>query len=206
MPGENNQSNNTVSTDSTADKTKNENQNVSDSEKSIPYSRFTEVNSKYKEAKDELAKYQAKEKDENDKKLLEEKKFQELIGNKDKMIKDLESQNNEIKTSFKIENLKSKVSNVLVKNNVIDAEDGLKFVKFDDLIDSDNADDEINKRVSEIVKNKAYLFKVTSQNGQFRSKTENNVPGNQQPSGHNDNGKKKTVSETVLGSLAEKFR
>lgn len=215
MPGENsqsNQQNQNQSSNQGDNSNNNSNQNNNsqdqgDKEKHIPYSRFVEVNSKYKEANTELEKYREKERLENENKLKEEKKFQELIGTKDKEIETLKSENNQIKKERKVDSLKSKISNILSKNNVIDAEDGLKFVKYDDLIDSDDAEDEINKRVGELVKSKAYLFKAgQGSNTQNRSKTENNIPGNQQNSNQQTGDKKLSVADKVTSSLAEKFK
>lgn len=216
MPGENsqsNQQNQNQSSNQGDNSNNNSNQNNNsqdqgDKEKHIPYSRFTEVNSKYKEATSELEKYREKERLENENKLKDEKKFQELIGTKDKEIETLKSENNQIKKERKVDSLKSKISNILSKNNVIDAEDGLKFVKYDDLIDSDDAEDEINKRVGELVKSKAYLFKTQANQSNGRSKTENNIPGSQQKpnDGNNNGGKKLSVTEKLTQSLAEKFK
>lgn len=197
MPGEDNSGNNNIN--NSQSEIKNNEVNKNEVEKSIPYSRFKEVNDKFKDVSSELEAYRKKEKEENDKKLLEEKNFQELIGKKDSAFKELESKYNQEVLKNKIEKLSNKILNSLSKNNIIDAEDGLKFIKQDDLLDSDKAEDEINNRIKELVKNKPYLFK----NVNNRSNTENNVAGNQSRDTNSSRGN--GGGDPILTSLARKL-
>lgn len=214
MPGENSQSNttqtsanseaNSNNSSTTQNKEGSQSQANEGAEKTIPYSRFAEVNSKFKETREKLAGYEAKEKTAAEQKLLDEKNYQELIGNKNKEIETLKMENGQIKKTVKEESLKNKISNALAKNNIIDAEDGLKFVKYDDLLDSDAADGEIEKRVTDLVKSKAYLFNA-GKSGSQRSNSENNVPGNQQKPLEGTQ-KGKSAHQTIEQSLAEKLK
>lgn len=195
MPGDNNSESKENINNSQIENKNNEGaKDKGEENKTIPYSRFQEVNNKFKTASEELESYRKKEKEENDKKLLEEKNFQELIGKKDAALKELETKYGQEVLKYKTEKLGSKISNLLAKNNIVDAEDGLKFVKYDDLIDSENAEDEINKRVNELVKNKPYLFKSNS-----RSSTENYVAGSQKKD--NNPGEKATVESLLAQKL-----
>lgn len=217
MPGENSQNSNTndqgsanANTDANSNTTANQNtdsqsNDTDKGEKSIPYSRFAEVNQKFRETEKELANYKAKEKAESEAKLLEEKKFQDLIENKSKEIETLKAENNQIKLNAKKEKIEFKVSSTLAKNNIIDPKDGLKFLDYSDLIDSsDDIDNKIEERVADLVKNKAYLFKAGS--GSTRSNTENNVPGNQQKPDDANQGKGKNARQNIELSIAEKLK
>lgn len=197
MPGEDNSGNNNIN--NSQSENKNNEVNKNEVEKSIPYSRFKEVNDKFKDVSSELEAYRKKEKEENDKKLLEEKNFQELIGKKDSEYKELETRYSQEVLKNKIEKLSNKILSSLSKNNIIDAEDGLKFIKQDDLLDSDKAEDEINNRIKELVKNKPYLFK----NVNNRSNTENNVAGNQSRDTNSSRGN--GGGDPILTSLARKL-
>lgn len=197
MPGDNDSGNNNIN--NSQSEIKNNEVNKNEVEKSIPYSRFKEVNDKFKDVSSELEAYRKKEKEENDKKLLEEKNFQELIGKKDSEYKELETRYSQEVLKNKIEKLSNKILSSLSKNNIIDAEDGLKFIKQDDLLDSDKAEDEINNRIKELVKSKPYLFK----NVNNRSNTENNVAGNQTRDTNSSRGN--GGGDPILTSIARKL-
>lgn len=137
----------------------------------VPLSEFLEVKKTAKELKEKLAQFEGKEKSEAEAKLLEEKKYQELIDQ-------LKAENESVKTerenerkNFKLEKLQNKFQRELEKVGAVDSDDALKFVSYDDLLDAEKVDDEVKKRVEGLVKAKSYLFSAKQ-----RSVTENRSP------------------------------
>ncbi len=151
-----------------------------------------------------MDKYKAKEKEETDKKLLEGKKYQDLITNKEKELNDFKSKYTEENKARKMDKLESKFSRSLEKANAINAEDAMKFVKFDDLLDAENADDEIKKRVDDLIKNKSYLF-TAKQQGTTRSTSENGQPSGN-TGGQGQQGSQGTKIDPIVASLANKYK
>ena len=169
----------------------------------VPLSDYLEQKKAAKALKEELAGYREKETKEKDAKLLEEKKYQELIQNKDKELGDTKNALNQTIKEHKLEKLTNKLARVLDKNNAIDAEDALKFINVDDLLDADKVDDEINKRVTELAKNKSYLF--NGKQGTTRSSTENGQPSGNSGQGVDGGGNKGKIDPIIL-SLANKLK
>lgn len=148
-------------------------------EQNVPLNTFLDKKKELKEVKDKLAAFEARDKAAADAKLLEDEKYQEIIQNKEKELADAKSLLDVERKNNKLSRLENKFSNLLNKENVIDANDALKLIKYDDLLDSDDADNEIKSRVENLVKDKSYLFKAT-QSG--RNNEENNRPsGNNAP-------------------------
>lgn len=167
--------------------------------KTIPYERFKEINDKLKEASDKLSAIDAEKKKQSDDKLLEEKKYQDLLGNKDKEIADLKTHVAKVEKNAKIGEIKNKFINSLSKVDVIDAEDAIKLVGIDDLIDSEDLDTEINKRVTDLTKNKSYLFKAGS--NRSNHKENNGVKNN----GGSDDKKELKGTNAIIASLSAKL-
>lgn len=192
------QQNNGTENNQSSDNGQDNDQGQNQDNKHVPLNTFLDQKKINKELKEKLAGYEAKEKEAEEKKLLEEKNYNELIQKKSSETEALKKELDLERRNNKLEKIKNKFSNELLKVNVIDTEDALKLVKHDDLLESDNFDDEIKVRVSELAKNKPYLFKA---NGSNRSNTENGQPnGNTPPK----NGVTSKV-DPVISSLAQKF-
>ena len=167
----------------------------------VPLNTFLDKKKELKDVKTKLAEYQARDKKLEEDKLLEEKKYQELIQNKDKELEEFKSQLDLEKRNSKLEKLKNKISNELNKNNAIDSDDALKFIIFDDLLDSEDSSNDIKNRVKDLVQNKSYLFSTKSKE---RSNTENGQPSGNDPKGGNP-GQVRGKIDPTLASLAQKF-
>ena len=165
----------------------------------VPLNTFLDQKKINKELKDKLATYEAKDKAAADAKLLEEKKYEELIQTKSSETEALRKELDLERKNSKLKTIENKFTSELSKINVVDADDALKLIKYDDLLESDSFDDEIKVRVSELAKNKTYLFKATGSN---RSNTENGRPtGNTPPK---QQGKNSKVDPVIL-SLSQKL-
>lgn len=187
-------------TDQNLETDNNQNQNVKDQDNSnVPLNKFLDQKKINKELKEKLAAFEQKEKEVKEAKLLEEKQYQELIQNKAKEAEDLKSQLNLERKNNKLEKVKYQFSSELSKLNVIDSDDALKLVKYDDLLDSDDVSDLIKSRALDLSKNKSYLFKS---NNSSRDKFENNVPNNSTP--QNEDAVKSKM-DPVLASLVSKL-
>lgn len=200
---------NSDNTDSNLDQNSNNQENNSSDNldnnsenQTVPLNTFLDKKKELKDAKTKLAEYEARDKKLEENKLLEEKKYQELIQNKDKELQEFKSQLDlEIKNS-KLEKLKNKISNELTKINAIDSDDALKFVNYDDLLDSEDYSNIIMERVQDLVKNKSYLFDSKSKE---RSNTENGQPSGNNPKGINP-GQIQGKIDPTLASLTQKFK
>lgn len=143
----------------------------------VPLSDFLDLKKSTKELREKLASYETKEKTAAEAKLLEEKKYQELIEQlKAEKVKMQSEREIEIKNN-KLEKLQNKFQRELEKANAVNAEDALKFVNYDDLLESEKAEDEIKKRVEVLVKTKAYLFSAKQRNS-AENKSPNSLPAN----------------------------
>jgi len=140
---------------------------------SVPLASFLEQKKLTKEMKEKLAGYEAKELKEAEAKLLEEKGYQELIQSKSDKIAALEAESEKTTKNFKLKDVQNKFARALDKNNAINSDDVLKLVDVSDLLDSDGAEAEINKRVESLVKDKSYLFGTKPNT---RNSEENNTP------------------------------
>ncbi len=188
------------STNANQDSNKNnDDSNKSGKDENVPLKTFLEKKQELKEAKDKLAAFEARDKKAADDKLLEEKKYQDLIASREKDLADAKAQLETERKNNKIEKIKNRFSNELSKANAIDSEDALKFINYDDLLDSENFDNELKSRVENLVKTKSYLFKTA---GTGRSNSENKTP-----SGNNDNkgSANNTKIDPTIASLAQKF-
>ena len=165
----------------------------------VPLNKFLDQKKINKELKEKLAAFEQKEKEVKEAKLLEEKQYQELIQNKAKEAEDLQNQLNLERKNNKLEKIKFQFSGELNKLNVIDSDDALKLVKYDDLLESDDVSDLIKSRALDLSKNKTYLFKS---NTSSRDKFENNVPNNSTPKNENASRGK---MDPVLASLVSKL-
>lgn len=173
-------------------------------QQTVPLADFLEQKRLAKELKEKVSGYEDRDKKAVEAKLLEEKKYQDLISNKDKELGEVKSKLDQEAKGRKLDKLESKFTRSLEKNNAISAEDALKFIKFDDLVDSDDAEAEIKKRVDDLVKNKSYLF--GSKQTTTRSSTENGQPsGNTGGQGQQGNQGKDKIDPIVL-SLAGKLK
>ena len=155
--------------------------------------------------KDKLAAFENRDREAVDAKLLEEKKFEELLQNKDKELNEIKSQLELEGKNNKIEKLRNKISKELTKVNAIAADDALMFIKYDDLLDSEGADSEINNRVEELTKNKSYLF---SGKASSRSETENGQPSGNSATNINQTNARNARRKVnpVLDSLTEIYK
>lgn len=169
-----------------------------DNKSSVPLNTFLEQKKANKELKEKLATYQKAEEALAQKKLLEEEKFEELIQLKSREAEDYKKQLDNERTNNKLEKIKNRFSNELLKQNVIDADDALRLVEYNDLLGSDSFDSEIKSRVADLTKNKSYLFKDSKTT---RSDSENNTPAAGQPQNPGSNAK----IDSTLASLIKKF-
>lgn len=175
MTQENNQEIKTEATEN-PDAPNSNNQNSEENttkEQNVPLNTFLEEKKKLKELKQRLVEYEAKDKKIAEAKLIEEKNFQELILNKEKDLLEANTLLENERKSNKLEKIKNRFSNELTKLNVIDADDALRLVKYDDLLESESFDEEIKDRAANLVTNKAYLFNASKTT---RSSTENGQP------------------------------
>ena len=168
--------------------------------KKVPLHTFLEQKNVNKELKEELATLKSEEKVRKDAKLLEDKSYEELIQNKSKEFDDLKSQLDSERKNNKLEKIKNKFSRELNKLNVIDADDALRLVDYNDLLDSENFSGEITSRAADLAKNKTYLFKASSSN---RSETENNATNSATPPARQTRDAKK---DPVMAGLMQKFK
>jgi hypothetical protein len=142
----------------------------------IPRTRFNEVNNKYKEASQKLQEFEKKQQEAEKKKLEEEGKYQELLSLREKELNDMKSLLDNERKNNKLERVKNRSLNLLNKEGIIDGEDGLKFLNFEEIIDLDNYDEVLSNLVSSLKESKSYLFKNNDTSHQ-RNKEENGVPG-----------------------------
>ena len=163
---------------------------------SVPLKTLLEQKKANKELKEKIASFEAKEKELADAKLLEEKNYQELIQKKESELNNFKIELENEKKNNKLEKIKNKFSNELSKLNVIDSEDALRLVEYKDLLDQDSFDEEIKQRVTDLQKNKAYLFKSVTRNN-----NENGQPNQASPTQNKGNGK----VDPLIQSLAAKF-
>ncbi len=164
----------------------------------VPLDTFLDVKKSNKSLKEKLKVYEDQKNKEDENKLLEEKKFEEVIVTKDKTIQEL-TDNLEIeKKNNKLEGIKNKISNKLTGFNPHNIEDALKFIDSNSLLESANIEGDINNRVTNLIESKPYLFKTVT-----RSKTENNQPANNALN-NNPNANKGKIDPVML-SLAQKF-
>ena len=171
----------------------------------VPLKTFLDKKQELKDYKAKVAAFEAKEveyetlraKKVGDK-LLEDEKYQELIQLKDKEVLELSGKlDSEIKNN-KLEKIRNKFSSELTKLNAVDSEDALKFIAYDDLLDSEDFSSELKNRVETLAKNKSYLFKA----GAKIDTKENGVPA----PGNNSQPKGNSKMDPLLMSLAQKFK
>jgi len=144
----------------------------------VPLNSFLEQKKASKDLKERLAVYEDRDKKEAENKLIEEKKFQDVIQAKEKEVLEYKTKFESTERNYKIKDLQNKFARGLDKNNAINSDDILKLVDITDLIDSETADVQIASRVEDLVKNKSYLF---SAKGSSRSETENGQPTSTAP-------------------------
>jgi hypothetical protein len=137
----------------------------------IPKKRFDEVNEKYKAASKELEAFKSAQEEANNKKLEEQGKFQELLTLRDKELNDAKLALEGEKKNNKLEKLKNKSLSLLNKEGIIDGDDGLRFLKFDEVMDSESPDDVLKNMVGQLKESKSYLFGSTK-----RKSDENGMP------------------------------
>ena len=154
-------------------------ENDTQKEAVVPLKTFLEEKAKLKALKEENEGYKSRDKKIEEDKLLEDKKYQDLITSKDKDLQDTKLLLEKERRENKLEKIKTKFSNELSKANAIDAEDALKFISYEDLLDSDNIESELKSRVENLVSKKAYLFKTVpgknNENGKPVAPTSNNT-------------------------------
>lgn len=165
--------------------------------KTVPLDTFLDQKKINKELKEKLAAFEDKERKDSEAKLLEEKKFQEVIQNTKSEAEKYKSELEQTKKEAKIEKIKDKFSRFLEKNNAINADDALKFVQYDDLLDSEDLDGSIKKRVEDLAKNKAYLFS--------KSKSPSNDENGKPNSGGSDEKKPGNKVSPTIAALTNMF-
>jgi hypothetical protein len=101
---------------------------------------------------------------EKERKLLEEKQFQELLSIKEREVLELKSSFATEKRNSNLALLSSEAKNLLQKNNIINADDGLKFLEVDGLLESKDISKELEKRIEDLVVSKPYLFNAQRSN------------------------------------------
>ena len=155
----------------------------------IPYSRFKEVNEKNKnieaelnKAKADLQTFQDAEKKKKEAKLLEDKKYDELLKAKELEIEGHKTEMEGLKKNASLEKIKSKIVNLANKEGAVDAEDILRFISTEDLLelDSEKLAEEVKSRIDKIKENKAHLFtnsqRDNRENGQpYSANTSGNI-------------------------------
>ena len=163
----------------------------------IPYDRFKEVIDEKKALKLKLDVFEEKEKKRIEDKLLEEKKFEELLKAKDLELETHKNEKETLKKNMLIEKVNNKIINIASKEGAIDSDDILRFIKTQDLLDleSDKLSDEVNKRVTEIKNNKAHLFNTNQ-----RDSKENGMPYSVNTN-NTKSSKPKTKEDMVLEAL-----
>jgi len=143
-------------------------------DKKVPLKEFLDVKAKNKAIKVELEKYKEDEKKRGEAKLLEEKKYEELIASKDKEIAEQKVKNENYAKNIKVEKIKNKISAMASKNGAVDAEDVLKFISTEGLeeLESTQLEEQVKIRIDALKANKEYLFSGNPQ----RNKAENGSP------------------------------
>lgn len=106
-----------------------------------------------------LKEMQTKQEQESETKLKEEKKFEELVGQKDNKIGELQTQMDTLKQD-------QALTNLLVKEKVVDLDGALKLVNRSDItIKDDGSVEGADKAIESLKTDKAYLFNSNSQGG-----------------------------------------
>lgn len=163
----------------------------------VPLSKFLDKKNELKDLKSKLAEFEDKERKAADKKLLEEKSYQELLKKKEDELKTLQDSLFAEKTNNKLEKIKNVFSKELLKNNVFNVDDALALSNINDLLEYESPENEVKARVENLVKNKTYLFNTKSQ----RSDSENNTLAKNL---NNVNLQNLSTREKVLQSLMNK--
>lgn len=166
-------------------------------ELTIPKSRFDEVNSKFKESQKELEAFREKEKKESEAKLLEEKKYDELLKAKELEIETHKKDKESLRKNMLLEKVNNKIINIANKEGAIDSEDILRFIDTQDLLEleSNKLEETIKERVSKIKNNKAHLFTTLQ-----RDNKENGVPYSVNTN-NTKSSKPKTKEDAILEAL-----
>jgi hypothetical protein len=190
---------------SEANQTDDQNMDINDTEegskvkaKVVPLDTFLEVKNKTKDLKARLKEFEDRDQRIAEQTLIEEKKFQELLGSKDARLKELENQLESERTNNKLEAINNQIANKLTGFNAHDARDALKFINTNELLESESIESDINNRVKNLLESKPYLFKNVT-----RSETENNQPSNNALSNVTNAGK---GIDPVTLSLSQKFK
>lgn len=148
----------------------------------VDYAKLKAEREKRKELEERLAKIEADEAKKNEAKLLEEKKYQELL---DAKSKELESAKGELE-STRATVKRSRIENAIIAESAkIGAKDPLDVVKFVE-IDKVELDDAgtpvgLDKLLEQVKKNKSYLFNESGKS--TPNPRENGKPGNTNPAG-----------------------
>lgn len=157
----------------------------------IPYLRFKEVNDKHKNTESELTKanselqaFKDAEKKKTEDKLLEDKKYDELLKAKELEITSHKTEVETLKKNASLDKIRTKIVNLASKEGAVDSEDILRFISVDDLLelDSEKLSAEVKGRIAKIKEDKAHLFIVTQ-----RDSRENGTPFSPDTSGGQSN-------------------
>lgn len=177
--------------------------NAGTEKQNVPLDKFLDQKKLNKQLKDQLLSFETRDKEAANAKLLEDKKYQELIQNKDKELSDYKDKLNQEITNNKLTSIKNNLSRQLDKVNAIDSNDALKFIDYNDLLESDDVEGEIKNRVAVLAESKSYLFKTGSTT---RSATENGQPAGTNSTTNNVAGKVPVNRDPILASLTQKFK
>lgn len=111
-----------------------------------------------KNLQEQFAAIEAQKKKEAELKMLEEKKLEDLLALKNKEIEDLISSVSRQKHETQTKLAALEVKSYLQKYNIHDADDGIKFIDINDLLDKEDRGSIIKERVEALQKTKPYLF------------------------------------------------
>ena len=139
----------------------------------IPLNKFLDLKAELKSNKEKLKAFELDKKTKNEAKLLEEKKFEELLANKEKELLEAQSSLETEKKSRKIANIKNKAINILHSEGSIDNEVALKLLDIDKLLESEDVEKDLKNSITNIKTTKGFLFGTVN----TRNKTENGMPG-----------------------------
>lgn len=179
--------------------------NSNQENKSVPLAEFLKIKEELKGFKKEKETFELEKKKASEAKLIEEKRYEELLKQREDELSAIKSEKEALVKNNKIDGFKNKAINELYKLNAHDAQDALKFMDFEGLLDAEDADNLINEQIDKLKEGKSYLF--NSVEPKKRSASENGIPSasSGQPKQNNDN---KTLSarDRIVMSLASKHK
>jgi hypothetical protein len=123
--------------------------------------------------KAKLDAYETAERQKQEQELQKKGEFKELLAKKEEQIAELVNSLENEQKQRKKDLIVSKATNLLIKSNVIDANDALKILDVADLVGDEMAEVKLQDRIEDLKKNKSYLF---LKNSSIRDEHENSVP------------------------------